>query len=85
MLKTPMRFLLQILGEVQGWWNIYVKLVKRGCSETFSGKLFHKLFSDWHMLDTLCYILYVSIDKHEKGQNSFFYEESEQKQKKIQH
>ena len=35
-----------------------LKLVKRGCSETFSGKLFHKLFSDWYMLDTLYHVLY---------------------------
>ena len=56
-----------------------LKLVKRGCSETFSGKLFYKLFSDWHMLDTLRHVLYFSIDKHEKGQNSSFNEESDKR------
>ena len=60
-----------------------IKLVKRGCSKTFSGRLFHKLFSDWHILDTLLYILYVSIDKHEKGQISFSNEKSEQKRKRY--
>ena len=63
----------------------HVKLVKRGCSDPFSGKLFHKLFSDWHMLDTLFHLLYISNDMNELGQNSSAFQnyndEFEQKRK----
>ena len=66
-------------------WSLDLKLVKRGCSDPFSGKLFHKLFSHWHMLDTLYHLLYIQNDKHVIGQFpnicKDFIEEFQQKRK----